>query len=64
MKMKTVCAFVVLFSLQSLFVFADSGESSVQKLDQSIKEVIAKREYQWRLPRAAPPLKQENWEGL
>jgi len=51
---------VLLFLLPSFCFCAESSQTSTAKLDQSIQEVISKREYQWRMPREAPPEEKQN----
>jgi hypothetical protein len=50
--------FLIAFFL--LGAVAVHSEISSNKLDRAIQEVISKREYQWRMPREAPPEEKQN----
>jgi hypothetical protein len=52
--------FLALFFLGVLGVFAVNSETSSNKLDRAIQDVTSKREYQWRMPRQAPPEEKQN----
>jgi hypothetical protein len=58
--MKIGIIFSALFFLGALGVLAVNPETSSNKLDRAIQDVISKREYQWRMPRQAPPEEKQN----